>query len=68
MLSAGDARTLYGALSAAGVRCWVVGGWGVDALIGQRTRPHKDLDVLALRQGLRLVGEPVRQLRGHGAE
>ncbi|MCY7373524.1 MAG: hypothetical protein LH461_07480 [Spirochaetaceae bacterium] len=28
------------------IRCWVVGGWGVDALLGRRTRPHKDLDVL----------------------
>jgi len=28
------------------VRCWVVGGWGVDALLGRCTRPHKDLDVL----------------------
>lgn len=52
MLSADDARTLYRALSDAVVRCWVVGGWGVDALIGQQTRPHKDLDVLVLRQEL----------------
>lgn len=28
------------------IRCWVVGGWGVDALLGRCTRPHKDLDVL----------------------
>jgi aminoglycoside phosphotransferase (APT) family kinase protein len=29
-----------------GLRCWVVGGWGVDALLGRWTREHKDLDVL----------------------
>lgn len=52
MLSAEDASTLYRALSDAGVRCWVVGGWGVDALIDRQTRPHKDLDVLVLRQDL----------------
>jgi lincosamide nucleotidyltransferase A/C/D/E len=23
-----------------------MGGWGVDALLGRQTRPHKDLDVL----------------------
>jgi lincosamide nucleotidyltransferase A/C/D/E len=34
------------ALSGAGVRCWVMGGWGVDALLGRQTRPHKDLDLL----------------------
>ena len=34
-----------------GVRCWVLGGWGVDALEGRATRPHKDLDVfLALSE------------------
>jgi lincosamide nucleotidyltransferase A/C/D/E len=25
---------------------WLVGGWGVDALLGAQTRPHKDLDLL----------------------
>jgi lincosamide nucleotidyltransferase A/C/D/E len=25
-----------------------MGGWGVDALLGRQTRPHKDLDVLVL--------------------
>lgn len=29
-----------------GLRYWVVGGWGVDALLERCTRAHKDLDVL----------------------
>ena len=29
----------------AGVRLWVDGGWGVDALLGGQTREHGDLDV-----------------------
>ena len=29
-----------------GVECCIVGGWGVDALVGTPTREHKDLDVL----------------------
>jgi lincosamide nucleotidyltransferase A/C/D/E len=34
-----------------GVRCWVIGGWGVDALEGHATRDHQDLDVfLALSE------------------
>ena len=33
------------ALSALGCRFWVEGGWGVDALVGHQTRPHRDLDV-----------------------
>jgi lincosamide nucleotidyltransferase A/C/D/E len=29
-----------------GIRLWLVGGWGVDALLGEHTRDHHDLDVL----------------------
>lgn len=33
-------------LRAAGfARVWVGGGWGVDALVGRQTRPHRDLDL-----------------------
>ena len=32
-------------LGAAGCRFWLEGGWGVDALVGYQTRPHRDLDV-----------------------
>ena len=37
---------LYELLTGEGVRCWIVGGWGIDALLGRQTREHKDLDVL----------------------
>lgn len=33
------------ALASAGCRSWVAGGWGVDALVGRQTRPHRDLDL-----------------------
>jgi lincosamide nucleotidyltransferase A/C/D/E len=33
---------------AAGFEIFVDGGWGVDALLGHQTRPHRDLDI-ALR-------------------
>ncbi|WP_180358010.1 nucleotidyltransferase domain-containing protein [Streptomyces sp. NP160] len=29
-----------------GIKLWVDGGWGVDALLGEQTRPHADLDVV----------------------
>src|SRR5579883_242968 len=29
-----------------GVRFWVAGGWGVDALLGRQTRQHEDLDIV----------------------
>ncbi|MEO8329303.1 MAG: amino acid transporter [Candidatus Nanopelagicales bacterium] len=30
----------------AGCPTWVGGGWGVDALVGVQTRPHRDLDLM----------------------
>jgi len=30
----------------AGIELWLDGGWGVDALLGCASRPHKDLDVI----------------------
>src|SRR5690349_20554767 len=34
-------------LESAGLEVWLDGGWGVDALLGEQTRPHKDVDVVA---------------------
>lgn len=34
------------ALSERGVRVWLDGGWGVDALLGEQTRAHADLDLI----------------------
>jgi lincosamide nucleotidyltransferase A/C/D/E len=45
-MSAERVCEIYQLLTGEGVRCWIVGGWGVDALLGRATRPHKDLDVL----------------------
>jgi lincosamide nucleotidyltransferase A/C/D/E len=33
-------------LATAGIRSWLAGGWGLDALAGTETRPHRDLDLL----------------------
>lgn len=37
--------TLMDRLAGAGLRAWIGGGWGVDALVGRATRPHGDLDL-----------------------
>lgn len=36
---------LYHSLDQKGVVIWVDGGWGVDALLGEQTREHADLDI-----------------------
>jgi lincosamide nucleotidyltransferase A/C/D/E len=40
-----DVIDLYTTLEKFGVEIWIDGGWGVDALLGEQTRPHKDLDI-----------------------
>lgn len=47
--SAADVHTVLDLLSDAGVRAWVDGGWAVDALLGEQTRPHADLDLAVER-------------------
>lgn len=41
-----DVTSLYRAFMAADAPVWLMGGWGVDALLDRQTRPHNDLDVL----------------------
>ena len=33
-------------LNAADITLWIDGGWGIDALVGEQTRPHDDLDIV----------------------
>jgi lincosamide nucleotidyltransferase A/C/D/E len=58
-----DVIELYTTLENLGVKIWIDGGWGVDALLGEQTRSHKDLDIVIqqkdvpmLRQFLRARG------------
>ena len=32
-------------LESTGVKYWLDGGWGVDALCGKQTRTHRDVDI-----------------------
>jgi lincosamide nucleotidyltransferase A/C/D/E len=47
----------------AGVRLWIDGGWGVDALLGGQTRAHGDLDLAIEARHLSVFLEA---LSGHG--
>jgi lincosamide nucleotidyltransferase A/C/D/E len=50
--TAEDVIELYSGLRAEGVRVWVDGGWGIDALLGRQTRLHKDFDALVALEDL----------------
>ncbi len=46
MMQAHDVIHVVTSLEAAGIRVWLDGGWGIDALIGEQTRLHADLDLV----------------------
>ena len=48
MVRAEDVISIYQRLLDNGIQVWLTGGWGIDALLGEQTRPHKDLDVIML--------------------
>jgi hypothetical protein len=53
------------ALDDAGVETVLIGGWGIDALVGEQLRPHADLDLLADEAQL---GRAFEALAGLGFE
>lgn len=62
-MGVGEVLGVLEVLDRAGVPCWLVGGWGVDALLGAQTRKHPDLDLAVERPYL----EPALQaLQGDG--
>lgn len=44
-LVAAEVLRVLASLDAVGLRTWVAGGWGVDALVGRQTRLHRDVDL-----------------------
>ncbi len=47
-----DVLEILGVLDGAGVEVVITGGWGVDALLGEQSRPHADMRALYERLGL----------------
>lgn len=62
-VKAADVLEVLGLLRAAGVEGLLDGGWGIDALAGEQTRTHKDLDLAIDRNRL---DEAVRALSAAG--
>lgn len=48
MVGPEDIIRIYQSLAANNIQAWLTGGWGIDALLQEQTRPHKDLDMLVL--------------------
>ena len=61
-MKAPDVTEVLGVLEAAGVDVWVNGGWGVDALLLEQTRPHDDLDVFISAAHISVVQDALSSL------
>ena len=57
MVNAEEAIRIYKLLESNGILVWLSGGWGIDALLGEQTRAHKDLDVIMLLDDMIRVEE-----------
>lgn len=44
-----------------GVTVWLDGGWGVDALLGEQTRPHADIDIMIPSTDSKKLVDALRQ-------
>jgi Aminoglycoside-2''''-adenylyltransferase. len=44
-MTASDVIEILRLLDQNRIDAWIDGGWGVDVLIGERTRSHRDLDI-----------------------
>ena len=57
MMTSDDVLAVMDALAGAGCRVWLDGGWAVDAIIGEETRPHDDLDLVGELGAVETVSE-----------
>jgi lincosamide nucleotidyltransferase A/C/D/E len=56
-----DVVEVLDAFDRAGVRGWLAGGWGIDALVGRQTRPHTDLDLVVSSDELERILDALRE-------
>jgi lincosamide nucleotidyltransferase A/C/D/E len=45
-MTADDVLSILAVLRDADADIWIGGGWGIDALVGEQTRQHRDLDLM----------------------
>ncbi|WP_193383816.1 MULTISPECIES: nucleotidyltransferase domain-containing protein [Streptomyces] len=45
-MTADDVLSILAVLRNTDADVWIGGGWGIDALLGDQTRPHRDLDLM----------------------
>ncbi len=63
-MNVADVLDLYILFHQLGIEVWLDGGWGVDALLGQQTRPHADVDIVVQHKDVPTLRESL-ELRGY---
>lgn len=63
-MTSSDVINLYLHLESLGVNIWIDGGWCVDALLGEQSRPHKDLDIAIQQKEVSRLRDALRE-RGY---
>jgi lincosamide nucleotidyltransferase A/C/D/E len=61
MMGEDDVLNVLTGLADAGLKAWVDGGWGVDALLGTTSRTHDDLDLVVHAGEIDTVREALTQ-------
>jgi lincosamide nucleotidyltransferase A/C/D/E len=68
MVTAEDVVRVVDSLEQRGVRVWLDGGWGVDALLGSQHRGHADLDIVVALADVDSVVSTLEELGYRTAE
>jgi lincosamide nucleotidyltransferase A/C/D/E len=63
-MRAEDVVDLVGYLETRGIQVWIDGGWGVDALLEEQTRPHDDLDLITALEEMATI-QQILSRRGY---
>ena len=58
-----DVLDFYRTSSKMGIEVWIDGGWGVDALLGEQTRMHSDLDIAIQQKDVAVLREALQARR-----
>ena len=64
-MEATDVISIYETCQKNDLIIWIDGGWGVDALLGYQSRPHKDLDIAIQEKDVSKLRE-LLQGKGYG--
>ena len=61
-------RELFAECASRNLRIWLLGGWGIDALLGRISREHEDIDIIAEASSKEALHEAIERIGGEFAD